>query len=290
MRLPVLISLLSLLPLAVAHADPVVAECPAEWSFGAERLPLFWANIWADYQVIDDEFGETSDVPGRASVQIELKKVDRRPLFLFCRYKEMSGFNVAVSIPEGAKTCMVEWQGAKWDAREKVNRDYVRALRAECRGTLQGEPSQAFPAEIPSLTSDVEGLRLRQPADELKALVLSRGGSWTQWAVGAPAEIALGDARLRVVFSSATGLSRKVVLYGPPWPPRDPGFYAAIIQRFGLPEHPYAAQCTKAWNTYGQNNDIQVEWYRPCKTDSPSAPQEMRLVDMADPESKKERE
>lgn len=145
-------------------------------------------------------------------------------------------------------------------------------------------------AETPSVASDIEGQRLRRPADELKRVVLSRGGRWDQPGEGKGAEIALGDARMRVVFSSATGLSRKIILYGPPWPPRDPAFYAAIIRRFGFPDDPYGDHCSRIWNAYGPRKGIQVEWYRPCNTDSPSAPQEMRLVDMADPESKKERE
>ena len=76
-----------------------------------------------------------------------------------------------------------------------------------------------------------------------------------------PADITLGDSKLRVVFSLSTGLSRKIVLSSPNWSPRDPAFYAAIIQRFGFPDNPHAQHCIRVWNAYGQNNDIQVEWY-----------------------------
>lgn len=289
MRLPVLITLFGVLPLTTAYADPLVAACPSEWTFGTQKQRLLWANIWADNEAIDNNFDDPEESPGRAITRIDMSKVNQRPLFLYCRYKEMSGPTLAVSIPEGAKTCMVEWKGAKWDATEKVNRDYVRALRAECRGSVQGEPSRVFPAEVPSLSSDILGLRLRRPAEELKQDVLARGGTWTQLGEGMPAEITFSDSRLQVAFSPTTALSREIVLYGPHWPPRDPTFYATVIQRFGFPDHPIAAQCTRAWNARGQDNDIQVEWYRPCDKDASSAPQEMRLVDMADPHPKKER-
>lgn len=289
MRLPVLITLFGVLPLTTAYADPLVAACPSEWTFGTQKQRLLWANIWADDQAIDNNFDDPEETPGRAITHIDMSKVNQRPLFLYCRYKEMSGPILAVSIPEGAKTCMVEWKGAKWDATEKVNRDYVRALRAECRGSVQGEPSRVFPAEPPSLNRDILGLRLRRPAEELKQDVLARGGTWAQLGEGMPAEITLGGSKLRVVFSLTTGVSREIVLYGPHWPPRDSAFYTAIIQRFGFPDNPYAQDCRRVWNAYGQNNDIRVEWYRPCDKDAPTAPQEMRLVDMADPHSKKER-
>ncbi|OAN50030.1 hypothetical protein [Magnetospirillum moscoviense] len=290
MRLLVLITLFGFLPLATAHADSVVAACPSEWTFGTQKQRLLWANTWADDGAIDNSHGDDPvESPGRAIIRIDMAKVTQRPLFLYCRYKEMRGFNLAVSIPEGVKTCLVEWQGTEWDAREKVNRHYVRTLRAECRGTAHGEPSRVYPAEIPAPTSDIEGLRLRRSAEELKALVLSRGGTWTQWAEGAPADISFGEIKLRVGFSLSTGLSRKIILYGPPWPPRDPGFYASIIQRFGFPDTPYGDRCSRIWNAIGARKHIQVEWYRPCNTDSASAPQEMRLVDMADPQSMKDR-
>lgn len=123
MRLPALIALFGFLPLAAAHADAVVAACPSEWTFGTQKQRLLWANIWADNEAIDNNFDDPEESPGRAITRIDMAKVKERPLFLYCQYKEMSGPIVAVSIPEGAKTCMVEWQGAKWDAREKVNRD-----------------------------------------------------------------------------------------------------------------------------------------------------------------------
>lgn len=289
MRAALLALLAVILSFSCARAQSVAAICPPKWTFGTETKYLERANVWAEYQIVDDEFGDTEEIPGRSVVHIDMAKVDRRPLFLFCRYQKTWGAELAVSIPEGVTTCAIQWKAAKWDAEEKVNHKYVRALRAECRGSVQGEPSRVFPAEAPSLTSDIQGLRLRRPAEELRQEVLARGGTWAQLGEGMPAEITLGDSKLRVVFSLTTRLSRKIVLYGPHWPPRDPAFYAAIIQRFGFPDYPFVAKCTNAWNVIRENDEVQVEWYRPCDKDASSAPQEMRLVDMADPHSKKER-
>lgn len=289
MRVAFLALLAVALPFSCAQAQSVVASCPPKWTFGTETKRLEMANVWADYQTVEHEFGDTEEIPGKPVVHIDMAKVDRRPLFLFCRYGKTRGAELSVSIPEGVTSCAIEWKAAEWDAKEKTNHKYVRALRAECRGSVQGEPSRVFPAETPSLSSDILGLRLRRPAEELKQDVLARGGTWTQLGEGMPAEITLGESKLRVVFSLTTGLSRKDVLYGPHWPPRDPAFYAAIIQRFGFPDYPFVAKCTNAWNVIRENDEVQVEWYRPCDKDASNAPQEMRLVDMADPHSKKER-
>ncbi len=216
--------------------------------------------------------------------------MNRRPLFLFCRYGKTRGAELAVSIPEGVDTCAIDWKAAEWDAREQINHNYVRTTRAECRGTVQGEPSNIYPAETPSLTSDIEGLHLRRTANDLRQTVLARSGTWFQPAEGAPAEITFGDTKIRVVFSLSTGLSRKIILYGPLWPPRNPAFYGSIIRRYGFPDNPIAARCTIAWNTYRETKEVQVEWYGPCAADGISASQEMRLVDMADPQSKKDRQ
>ena len=290
MRFVLLLALLFLMPQGVRAADPIIAQCPSEWSFGGRTLPLVWANTWADDQAIDNDYDDAEETPGRAIGRIDMSKVQERPLFFYCRYQNMYEYKLAISIPEGAKTCMIEWKGSKWDTAEKVNRHYDRTLRAQCRGNVQGEASRVYPAETPSLTSDIHGLHLRRRADELKRNVLAQGGTWAQLGEGMPADITLGDSKLRVVFSLSTGLSRKIVLYGPNWSPGDPAFYTAIIQRFGFPDNPYGPHCLRVWNAYGQNDDTQVEWYRPCDKTSASAAQEMRLVDWADPDSQKERQ
>ncbi|MGE5478199.1 MAG: hypothetical protein ACM3Q1_16210 [Bacteroidales bacterium] len=80
MRFVPLLALFIMVPLAEAIADPIVAKCPSEWTFGGQTLPLLWANTWADDEVIDNNYGESEEIPGRAISRIDMSKVNQRPL------------------------------------------------------------------------------------------------------------------------------------------------------------------------------------------------------------------
>ncbi|TAN73909.1 MAG: hypothetical protein EPN20_02995 [Magnetospirillum sp.] len=196
------------------------------------------------------------------------------------------GGGLAVTIPEGAAACEAEWIADEWDDEEKVNGNYIRTIRAQCFGTIRGAASSTHVTEIASPESALLGLRLRRTVDALKAHVRAVGGSWIQAAPAGPAEIVLGDQKVRVLFAASTGLSREIILYGPPWPPKDPAFYASIISRFGFPRNTRQEQCSRIM--WGVEN-IEVEWRRTCSTGPVIPFQEMRLVDMADPESRRDR-
>jgi hypothetical protein len=77
MRVLALAGLIWLLPLYSAYADAVIASCPQQWTFGGEERRLEWANVWADYQAIDNDIGEGRERPGKAVVHIDMTKVKR---------------------------------------------------------------------------------------------------------------------------------------------------------------------------------------------------------------------
>lgn len=277
--------------LTVAFAAPgwassVTAACPASWTFGGTLRSLHWGDVWVDEESQAGDQDNAKEWPGGALHHWDMTKRSGRPLFLFCLYGKSWGHHLAVSIPEGVSSCEVEWLGAKWNAKEKLNADYVRVVRAECKGKVQGQPSQVYPIEQQTVSTKIEGLRLRQSQEALKRVVLARKGTWFQAASGAPAEVTMGGKKLQVIFSQATGLSREIVVHGPPLVPGDgKPFYAAIIRRFGFPADPYL-KCGAAWDP---KPEVQVEWRHDCGTHPQPAAQEMRLIDMADPESLKQR-
>ncbi|WP_173979177.1 hypothetical protein [Magnetospirillum sp. UT-4] len=273
-----------LLP-AIAEAKPeaVVASCPKTWQFGPRSMPLTGALIWANFIRIDET---TTIRAGRALSRMDIAQFDQRPVFLHCTYGKDWKSVVAVQLPEHTISCEIEWETTKRRDTEGVHTHYIRALSAECHGPAQGEPAQAFAVSPPSPATEVEALRLRRSAADLKQLVAARGGSWFQPAEGAPAEIGFGDTRLKVIFSLATGLSREIVLYGPPPAEGDHAFQSAVISRFGFPIKYDDVVCADVWS---DTDEIAVEWRSPCSK-QPNLPlQEMRLVDMADPESRRVR-
>lgn len=261
-----------------ANAAPLGGPtCPATWTYGDRTLKLRWAEVWAGRETLHGIYGYTRD--GREwqeaersrkhdEIFWEMKEL-RKPAFLRCIYSNSKvmgeGPDVIVPIPDDSKKCHTAW-------RDAADTAYVDSI--SCSPGKAPVPPISV-AEPIGITTDLEGMTLRQPPNHLAQVVASRGGIWKQAADGRTAEATFPEkgTRYRIRFSTGTGLSWEIAELGP-LPSERHDFIFAIQRRFG-------AYKLKPWKG---RDDIQVEHVQGYVDGKPIAPQEMRLVDTASPE------
>lgn len=273
---------------ALLAATPASAEtlggaaCPETWRHGDRVLKLGWAETWGGSTELDAVGGKTRDGKDWEEPETtrkfdevfwDMQNIDK-PAFMLCQYgdsKVMSeGPTVIVPIPDDARKCHRAWR----DAGDTV---YVTAI--SCSPGKAPVPPISVVERI-SLQTDLDGLTLRQSRDALMAVAAGRGGIWRDGSDGRRAEVTFParGTRYRIAFSAATGLSREIAQIGPPRNNRS-DFVFAIERRFG-------GFRMNPWR--GDDNVIVEHFFG--KLDDKPVPQELRLVDMNDPESQRERQ
>lgn len=173
-------------------------------------------------------------------------------------------------IPDDAQRCHTAWRDAGKTA-------YVTAI--SCSPGKAPVPPISVVERI-SLQTDLEGLTLRQSRDAPMAVAAVRGGVWRDGGESRRAEVTFPaqGTRYRIAFSAATGLSREIAQIGP-LPDKRADFVFAIERRFGVFQ----------MNPWRGDDNVIVEHFFGKLDDTP-VPQELRLVDMTDPESQRERQ
>lgn len=255
--------------------------CPATWTYGDRTLKLRWASIWAGWEPLAGIDGYTRD--GREWQESERsRKHDeifwkmqsfRKPAFLRCIYSNSKvmgeGPDVIVPIPDDSARCHTAW-------RDAADTAYVDSI--SCSPGKAPVPPISV-AEPIGIGTDLEGMTLRQPRDHLAKVVAARGGIWKEAADGRTAEATFPGkgTRYRIRFAIESGLSREIAEIGP-LPSERSDFIFAIQRRFGVYK-------LKSWKG---SDDIQVEYGGGYENGQPLAPLEMRLVDTAASESRRQ--
>lgn len=276
-------SLTSIAALSAGAVPLGGAACPATWTYGDRTLKLRWAEVWAGWESLAPIEGHTRDgkdwqEPERSRKHDEAfweMKNFRKPAFLRCVYSNSKvmgeGPDVIVPIPDDSAKCHTAWRDAPGTA-------YVEFISCS-PGNAPVPPISV--AEPIGIATDLEGMTLRRPRDYLAKAVSARGGIWTEVADGRTAEAFFPEkgTRYRIGFAVETGLSREIAEIGP-LPSAHHDFIFAIQRRFGVYK-------LKPWQG---SDSIQVEYKGGYVNGEPIAPQEMRVVDMNDAESQRERQ
>lgn len=265
-----------------ADAGPLGGPtCPATWTYGDRTLKLRWASIWAGWESLAPIEGHARDgrewqEPERSRKRDEAfwtMKDFKKPAFLRCIYSNSKvmgeGPDVIVPIPDDSARCHTAW-------RDAADTAYVDSI--SCSPGKAPVPPISV-AEPIGIGTDLEGMTLRQPRDHLAKVVAARGGIWKEVADGRTAEATFPGkgTRYRIRFATETDLSREIAEIGP-LPSDRHDFIFAIQRRFGAYE-------LKPWKG---SDDIQVEHVEGYVSGKPIAQQEMRLVDTAASESRRQ--